>query len=446
MTTAQMIVAVGGDAPLAWADLVRCAERLRRHLEDTGQRRPIVYCSDRFFTLASLLACWADDRVAILPPNARPETLRALLDAGRADGCLHDGGDRPGTDVRGACAPADAEAPPAETLRRYEDLLARDGAEHLVTVYTSGSTGAPVACPKTAAQLLGEARALVTAFDLGPASRVLATAPPHHIYGLLFGVLAPVLAEGAFVRQTPLHAAAIAELAGRFDATVLVAVPAHLDGLQALAPGTLPRFARVFSSGGRLSEEVAALVHERFGLPVTEVLGSSETGGIAWREAPGGAPWTALPGVTIAADADGTLLLESPFLDPGAPRPYHGSDRVEILAGGGFRHLGRADAILKIGGARVSLSEIEQRLLAVEGVRDAAAIARDASGPRQHEIWAAVVAPGLSVPALRGALLAWLDPVAIPRKLLLVPQLPREESGKLQRSRLASLFETAEPS
>jgi len=111
-----------------------------------------------------------------------------------------------------------------------------------------------------------------------------------------------------------------------------------------------------------------------------------------------------------------------------------------MTAGARFRHLGRADAIVKIAGERVSLPEVEQRLLALDGVRDAAVLALDDAGPRQHEICAAVVAPGLSVADLRQALAGWFDPVAIPRRFALVDRLPREETGKLPRSRLEALF------
>src|SRR4029079_11995830 len=60
--------------------------------------------------------------------------------------------------------------------------------------------------------------------------------------------------------------------------------------------------------------------------------------------------------------------------------------------------------------------------------------------PRQHELWAAVVAPSLSVVALRGALLRRLEPIAMPRRFRLVAALPREDNGKLTRARLLGLF------
>jgi acyl-coenzyme A synthetase/AMP-(fatty) acid ligase len=268
---------------------------------------------------------------------------------------------------------------------------------------------------------------------------VLSTAPAHHLYGLLFSLLVPAVSGGSFVRQTPLHAETIAALARALQASVLVSVPPHLHGLQALAPGSLPAL-KIFCSGGRLPAGVAAALRQRFGVPLTEILGSTETGGIAWRTGDADEAWTPLPGVQVSAGAEGLLLVDSPFLDPATPRPFAAADRIAPRPDGRFLHLGRADAVVKVAGERVSLAEIEQRLLAVPGVLDAAVVALEDEGPRQHELGAAVVAPGLTATDLRRALRQHLEPVAIPRRFALLPNLPREATGKLPRQTLLALF------
>jgi hypothetical protein len=88
----------------------------------------------------------------------------------------------------------------------------------------------------------------------------------------------------------------------------------------------------------------------------------------------------------------------------------------------------------------VSLREMEERLLGLPGVDDAAALAARVDGPRGEEIWVAVAAPGWDVDRLRRALAAWLEPVTLPRRIRLVEKLPREANGKLQRERLRALF------
>jgi acyl-coenzyme A synthetase/AMP-(fatty) acid ligase len=457
-----------GDDALAWGalalpgragpgrsrrHLVAAVERVGKALAQRDWRRPVLSCADRFHALVGLLACWTEGRTPVLPPNLRPETRRALFHEGNADGLLQDDRSGEGLDLALLCGLADrGDAPaPAERLARLEAVLASRSDVNVLYIYTSGSTGESVSVPKTSGQLLGEVATLCETFALDDGTRVLATAPPHHIYGLLFGVLTPLMSGGAFVRDNPLDPGELTRIARDCAVNILCAVPAHLSTFEALPPEALEGVERVFSSGAPLPRRTAEALRRGFGLRVTEVLGSSETGGIAWRDVGAGehrdaaAPieWQPFPRVRVSAADDGVLLIDSPFVHPGLPRPWRGADRIEMTSGGRFRHLGRADAILKVGGTRVSLAEIEVRLRALEGVEDAAVIALPQDGPRGHEICAAIVAPGLTAADLRSGLLRWFDPIALPRRLRLVAALPREQNGKLQRASLVSLFGAA---
>lgn len=423
-----------GDEPRSWGQLLGDAAVLARTLP-AGAGEVMVACGDRYLCAVALLAVWQGGRAAALPPNSRQETIDRLCAERGIPLVLHDGGGQGalGLDVR-TVLPASGATAATAPLEFAPDRA-------LVCVYTSGSTGAHVACPKTAAQLLGEAALLVRLWDLGPGTRVLATVPPHHLYGLLFGVLVPFMGGGSFVRTTPLHAETIAAQARDHQANVLVSVPAHLHAVATLPAGALPPLARIFSSGAPLAPATAAAVTARAGRPVTEVLGSSETGGIAWRDSGGDGDgrWAPFPGVTVAADPDDeTMRLRSPFADPGETR---GADRIRAHADGRFELLGRADGVIKIGGTRVAVAEIERLLREVPGVADAAVVAIDTPSPRQHELWAAVVAPTLSVAALRDALLRRVEPIAMPRRFRLVAALPREDNGKLMRARVLHLFD-----
>jgi len=157
--------------------------------------------------------------------------------------------------------------------------------------------------------------------------------------------------------------------------------------------------------------------------------------------------WQTLPGVSVEADGSGRLLLRSPFLPPDAAVPFVCADQIERGEDGRFRLLGRRDGVLKIGGKRVALAEVEQRLLAQPGLADAAVAAVAAPGPRGQEIVAAVVArdanldPAEVVARVRHGLLQWFDPVVVPRRIKVVERLPREASGKLTRAALLALFD-----
>ncbi|NVB42532.1 AMP-binding protein [Pseudenhygromyxa sp. WMMC2535] len=443
-------------------DVARVAAVLPSQEPGGGDEREILcVASDRYHFTVALLAAWQRGHRVALPPNAQPEFLRGLAEDPAISLVIHDTDEMTGLDLRPLLAEETRATPPAEPLELAP--LAAD--RRLVSIWTSGSTGEHQRHAKTAGQLFAEALVLADHFGLAaiPGSRgdhsdragvrVVATVPSHHIYGLLFSVLVPLVSGGSFLRETPLHAGVVRAAIVDNRADVLVSVPAHLRALRILDPGQLPPLARVFSSGAALPAATAAMLDERFDLAITEILGSTETGGIVWRTSEGGAPgtWTPLPHVRVDVDPEedqgsrGQLLVDSPFLPPDGSRPWRTADRVELLAGGRLRHLGRVDGVVKIGGKRIALAEIERRLLAIEGVEDAAVGVVEVGGARGQETVALAVAPGLSPELLRHELRRWLDPVVVPRRLRLVDALPREDNGKLPRRRLLEALEQPKP-
>jgi len=455
---AGQVVAVGGVGTRSGADLLRDVAVVARRLPPaTPGSEVLVVCGDRYHVAVAALAAWQRGHAVALPPNAAPETVRELRRRAGVALLLHDTDTADEFDLRpwltaGEHADDVDEASELSPGTGLETLAEIAGDRVIATVYTSGSTGAHQACPKTAAQLLGEAATLARCFGVTGERRVVATVPPHHLYGLLFSVLVPLAAGASFVRDTPLHAETVAATARRHGADLLVSVPIHLRSLTVLDAGELPAFVDVFSSGAALPAETAMALVDRLGLSVTEIYGASETGGIAWRRHvpadTGESPdWQPLPGVEVEADPSGRLLLRSPFLPPDAAVPFVCADQIERVEGGRFRLLGRRDGVLKIGGKRVALAEVEQRLLAQPGLADAAVVASAIEGPRGQEIVAAVVPRDLSLDAaevvarVRHGLLQWFDPVVVPRRIKVVARLPREASGKLTRASLLALFD-----
>jgi acyl-coenzyme A synthetase/AMP-(fatty) acid ligase len=442
MTALALLRAHGPGAPVALgeggdrsvADLVRDARSIAETLpQGTPGSEVLILCADRYAFAACLLATWSRGHAAALPPNTQLHTADALHALPSVVALLHDTDAPRGTCIRSRLS--NERAPDGIDARA--DVPAIEPERHVVTLFTSGTTGAPRVCLKTAAQLLGEAEML----GRGPCAglrRVVATVPPIHIYGLLFGVALPLVHGGAFVRETPLHAPTVAAVVSRHSADGLVSVPAHLRGLELLGPGELPRDLRVFSSGAELPQVTATMLFDRFGLRVTEVLGSSETGGIASRDRSGD-PWRPLPGVRVTAGADGQMLLESPFVPRDAERPWPCADRIATEDDGSFRLLGRRDNVVKVASKRVDVDDMQRVLLGLPGVLDAAVFVRDEGGPRGARLAAAVVAPTWSSRALRDALASRFDPVVVPRPIVCVEKLPREATGKLRRDRLAEL-------
>jgi hypothetical protein len=152
--------------------------------------------------------------------------------------------------------------------------------------------------------------------------------------------------------------------------TTLVSSPAHLTRVPRMFVVTAPDM--VFSSGAVLPYAAALAARKQFGSLPVEVLGSTETGGIAWRrQEHEDALWEAIPGVEIDADSEGHLCVRSPFADP--EHAISTGDQFE-REGAKFRLRGRADNIAKIGSKRISLARVEDALCEQADVEAAATV------------------------------------------------------------------------
>jgi acyl-coenzyme A synthetase/AMP-(fatty) acid ligase/3-hydroxymyristoyl/3-hydroxydecanoyl-(acyl carrier protein) dehydratase len=421
-------VAIGPDGLRTFADLRAAASAIAARLSALPGRRVVLACDDRYHFTAGLLGAWAAQREVVLPPSTQPAVLATLTGAGDVI-LLHD---RPDHRGEGHDLAAWLDAPPAGDPGALS-LPAPD--REVVWIATSGSTGASQWFAKTLGQLVAEVSVHARLFEIGRGARFLVTAPPHHIYGLLWGVLLPLRAGATILRRTALQPEAVADAVTRLGATHVVSVPAHLAALASAGP--LPPVTRVFSSSAPLPAATAQALAAA-GWTVTEIFGSSETGGIGWRDRTG-TPWSVFPGLRVGVGEAGLLEVDGPFLHPAQPRPFVTGDRAREVPGG-FEVLGRADGVVKAGGKRVTLAEIEERARAVAGVTDAAALCQEVGGARGQEIWLAVAGAGVRPEAVRAELARWLDPLVLPRRLRVLPALPRRETGKLPRAELEALF------
>lgn len=436
------IVAFGAAGTRTVADLLADAARLALDLPAAAPDSHVllVFERDRYQMAAALLAALHRGHAVALPPTTRIDSILAVQRRPETVAMLHDLDVGLGVRVSDASSSSDSGEPSRSPGSRL-DAPFRPHAGVMATVFTSGTTGPMVAWRKTRAELLAEALWLGRTFDVGPGDRIVGTVAPGHIYGLLFTVLLPLLRGAAFSRETPHHAEAIARCVREGGARVLVTVPVQLRACGGLPAGSLDGLDRIFSSTGPLSDSVAGAFVARHGTPVTEILGSTETGGIAYRirdqtEAP---RWQPFDVVRVCVGRDDRLCVDSPFLQPDLPRPFETADRVEMATDGTFTHLGRVDGIVKIGGRRVSLSEVEACLREHPSVEEAAVIAVP-DGVRGDRLLAAVTPASCPVEPLRQALLERFEPACLPRRILAIGALPVGPSGKLARQPLLRLF------
>ena len=107
-------------------------------------------------------------------------------------------------------------------------------------------------------------------------------------------------------------------------------------------------------------------------------------------------------------------------------------DVIESHGDAEFTLLGRASDMIKVAGKRSSLQELTCKLLSLPGVVDGAVFVPDG----EERPAALAVAPGLTTAQVLTGLRQIMEPVFVPRPLVLVDQLPRNELGKLPREGL----------
>lgn len=440
----ELVVAFGPDGEVTLAELRRGSLQLARAMarlagpDRPGMRWALCFDDSLLFTQA-LLACALGGYQAILPGHQRLAGLQALQ--AQFD-CLLTDGELPGA----ALAVPQLRLP----LLVADDEREADGAalppERLdLTLFSSGSTGEPKAIPKAWPQLEAELRVQMALWgERLVDTRVLASVSHQHIYGLLFRILLPLALGRPFDRRSIDYPE---QLALQTAPWALIASPAFLSRLDPAIPAAGCRL--IVSSGGPLQPGDAHQAKLLLGQLPVEIFGSSETGGIGWRQRHQvQTPWTTLPGVEVRVGPDQCLLLRSPFLP--TAEWLDCADRI-LMTGAGFELLGRQDRVIKLEEKRISLDEVEARLQALVEVESAAVLPL-LQGQRQilgavlvlSEAGAArwaELGPGRFLLALRQQLRPWLEPVALPRSVRRVEQMPVNAQGKRPWPQLKELFD-----
>jgi len=319
--------------------------------------------------------------------------------------------------------------------------------EHVaVRAFTSGSTGTPQGHIKFWRSFAGSTaqNAMRIRECLAPlygAARpwIVATVPPQHMYGLETSIILPLLSDMAVHAARPLFPADVAAaLADVPEPRVLVTTPVHM---RAIAESGLqfPRTALVVSATAPLDVDLARAIERQLDTTVLEMFGSTETCVIASRRTSTEREWHLYPDVTLVPDAEGASVNAPWFV-----APMRLQDLIELRPHNRFTIYGRNADMIEVAGKRASLADLTRRLLAIPGVQDAVVFQPDASTSGiVRRVAALVVAPSLTPEAITDQLARSVDPAFIPRPLVIVPCLPRNDVGKLPRAQLIAALHAA---
>jgi len=394
-------------------------------------------CGDRYRFTVAFAASLVANKVSLLPSTHTPEVIRQLTQFAPDVFCLTDDS-RCQIDLPRVCFPEapGSEAVPWQQLEIEEERLA-------AYVFTSGSTGTPLPYKKTWGRLVNCVRLEAERLGLldGRSHTIVATVPPQHMYGFESTVLLALQSGNAFSAGRPFYPADVcSELASVPQPRMLVSTPVHLRTL--LAAGVhLPSADLVLSATAPLSQNLARETEQRFETRLLEIYGSTETGQIASRRTAQTVEWQLFSGVRLVSDAERTWA-EGGHVEQPTPM----CDVLEVTASDRFLLHGRLSDLVNIAGKRSSLSYLNHQLNAIPGVLDGAFFVRDEdenSSTGVTRVAALVVAPGLDAVAVTEQLRRRIDPVFLPRPLLFVESLPRNDTGKLPHEALLSLAANA---
>ncbi|WP_406258503.1 type I polyketide synthase [Streptomyces chartreusis] len=343
-----------------------------------------------------------------------------------------------------------------------DDLGLDEPAWLLYTSGTSGTSRAALSSQRSA--LWSPVACYLPRLGLSATDRVLWPLPLSHTYAHSLCVLGTTVA-GASARITAApEPAALLRLVDEYEPTVLGGVPLTYRQLLDAGLGAVPSLRFCVTAGAPSEPELREQVETRFGAPLLDGYGSTETCGKIAMETPDGprtpgSSGTPLPGTEVrlidpesgqgSAHGEGEIWVRG----PGVMLGYHNrpEETAEALRDGWYRtgDLGRIaehgcltvtgrlnDRIVR-GGENVDPAEVEQVLRGLPGVRDAAVVAR--AHPLLGEVPVAFVVPAeqtLDAAGLVRACAAVLSAHKVPDEVLFTPAVPRTAAGKPRRALL----------
>ncbi len=381
------------------------------------------------FTIA-LFALIAAGKTAILLPDKQPgtlNTLKAEYDILIDDYWLasHQPLYTTQTDI-------------LDNIKAYQDKLN-------IILFSSGSTGQPKKIKKSLAYLYNEVQALQYLFGSLVQSHPTYSSVSHqHLYGLVFYILWPLFSARSVCIQTIFYPEQLFKKLQQNTPLVLISNPtllARLDCNENLSERII-----CFSAGSLLKPHIAQELYQNLTLTPYEILGSSETGIIAWRCQTHAENWRCFDEVELIHNNKDLLTVRAPFFPEGS---VQSGDYIQQHDHKTFTLLGRADRIVKIEGKRLALNYLEAILSQHPWISECYAISLATT--RQY-IGVVIVLNQDGLKAynsysrlqinreFKNHLSQYFEATLLPKSFRYVHALPVNRQGKIQKEQIKRLF------
>lgn len=340
-----------------------------------------------------------------------------------------------------------------------------------LVLHTSGTTSRPKIVPLTQTNVCASARNIANTTHFGPSDRGLNIMPLFHIHGLIAGILAP-LSRGGFVSCTPgFNALKFFAWVDEVKPNWYTAVPTMHQTILARAGNNADVIARnplrfIRSSSSSLPPQVLVELEAVFKTTVVEAYGMTEAAHqmccnplTAGARKPGTVGLAAGPEVAIMDEAGnllptgaiGEIVIRGDNVTPG----YENNDKAnaEAFTHGWFRTgdqgsvdsdgfitiSGRLKEIINRGGEKVSPREVDEVLMDHPAVAQVVCFGTPHAKLGEEVAACVVLREGKTATEreLRDYAATRLADFKVPKKILLIDEIPKGATGKLQRIGLA---------
>jgi len=343
-----------------------------------------------------------------------------------------------------------------------------------VVLYTSGTSGKPKGVMLTHRNLLSNVAQIHEHIAIKPSDVFFGVLPQFHSFGITALTLLPLLSGSKVVYAARFMPKRVVGGIEKQGATVYVGIPSMYNALMTVKSAGADSLSslRISLSGGEpLPRDVSDRFFEKFGVRICEGYGLTETSPVTNvmlpEETKIGAVGRALPGVIerivdpetgeeLGADVDGELRIGGPNVMKGyLNKPeltaevfdelghLRTGDMARIDADGFLSITGRIKEMLIVGGENVFPREIEEVLNAHPAVGVSGVVGQKDPMRGEVPVGFVEVAEGESVDG--DELIHWcrdrLAGYKVPRRIVVVEEMPRNATGKVLRRSLSEMLD-----
>ena len=428
-----------------WKDFLTDTAKMRAFFDSQSAKEYILHCEDYWYFLCTFVAILQCKKTVYITQNITESFMAEVK--------------KPGVSFI-----TDQNVPLDDTSFFIPDLIEKasmaseseirttpeiNDEETEIYLYTSGSTGKPKAVRHTMKEIETDNSVVISLWGEEYFKRKqITTVSQHHVYGFYWCICLPFTLGLPFRRKRIEFPSEFEKLTD--TSYVLVSTPAFLKRTVEVLDKLDMKDVFISVSGGAVSEDLAVSTEKLFGFCPMEGYGSTETSGIAYRQqSRDGLVWTPYDCVKLWVGEDGCLNVKSPFIKD--PAGVATADLVELYDDGRFLLKGRADSIVKIEEKRISMTEVENRLLETGLVSEVKVVAL--SNEVRQYLAAAVVLNKEGREKFAGSekfemnrwfhdfLMKYFENVVIPKKWRFVEKLPSDVQGKVHKLEVMALFE-----